>query len=441
MARIRTLADVTAWRMCLGCGACRYACSERKVRLVNDPAEGIRPVVEPDHCGGDCDCMRVCPVVASDFSSPSAGRTKDNLIREWGPVLEVWEGFACDPEIRFRGSSGGVLTAIGAYCLERLGMAGVLHIGQNPDDPVTNSTFLSRTRADLLERTGSRYAPASVCDRLDWVEAAASPCAVIGRPVEIAALRNAQRLRPQLDSRVGLALSFFCAEAPATRGTLALLDKLGVGSTNLAEVRYRGLGWPGYFFAVPRGESSPSRKVPYREAWAFLQAYRPWSVQLWPDSAGELADISCGDPWYEAPDGKNPGFSLVVVRTERGRQVVHGASQSGYLDLKPAEHWKLEKSQGGLLQKKGSVWGRRVALRLMGLPVTRFKGLDLFHCWQRLSVLDKVKSVFGTMRRVVLRRYYRRRVPTPGEAGEYAKSPGESAIRGSSELANQAPRG
>jgi coenzyme F420 hydrogenase subunit beta len=89
----------------------------------------------------------------------------------------------------------------------------------------------------------------------------------------------------------------------------------------------------------------------YRESWGFLQSYRPWSVQMWPDGTGELADISCGDPWYEEPDGRNPGFSLVVARTERGKQMVESAMRDGYLELKPAEPWKLTKSQQGLLDK------------------------------------------------------------------------------------------
>lgn len=430
MFRIRKLTDVAAWRLCLGCGACSYICSDKKVRLVNDFAEGIRPIVEHGHSAAECDCLRVCPVVASDYSPPHRNGATDKFTREWGPVLEIWEGHACDPEIRFRGSSGGVLTAISAYCLERMGMAGVLHIGQNPDDPVSNRTFLSRTRMDLVSRTGSRYSPASVCDHLDWVEDAASPCVVIGRPVEISALRNAQRLRPRLESRVGLALSFFCAEAPATKGTLALLEKFGVCPADLKELRYRGLGWPGDFLAVSRHESSPSPRLPYREAWTFLQAYRPWSAQLWPDSTGELADISCGDPWYQEPDGKNPGVSLVVVRTEKGREVVRGAIQSGYLSLKPAERWKLEKSQGGLLQKKGSVWGRRAAQRLLGVPVTQFKGLDLFHCWWRLTWFEKIKSVFGTLRRILQRRYYRGHViGSHGSTGEPG-APGQSTRNG-----------
>src|ERR1019366_2417540 len=103
---------------------------------------------------------------------------------------------------------------------------------------------------------------------------------------------------------------------------VALLQKLGVDPSTLRDLRYRGQGWPGYFAAVRNGESTPCQKMSYRDSWAFLQAYRSWSVQLWPDGTGELADITCGDPWYEEPDGKNPGFSLVVARTDRGREII-----------------------------------------------------------------------------------------------------------------------
>jgi coenzyme F420 hydrogenase subunit beta len=363
--------------------------------------------VTPDHQDPNNDCLRVCPVVESDFTFSNNPASQNGITREWGPILEIWEGHAADPEIRFQGSSGGALTAISAFCIERMGMGGVLHIGQDDVNPLANRTYLSKSRAELLSRAGSRYAPASVCDRLDWIEQAASPCVVIGRPVEIAALRNAEQMRPALASRLGLALSFFCAESPSTAGTLALTRKLGVVPEEVSELRYRGRGWPGHFSLTRHGEDKACQSLTYRESWGFLQAFRPWSAHMWPDGMGELADISCGDPWYEKPDGTNPGFSLVVVRTERGRKILRAAMDAGYLALKPAEHWKLVKSQSGLLQKKGSVWGRRLALRLMGLPVTRFKGLSLFHCWRRLAFRDKLKSVFGTLRRCIQRRHFR----------------------------------
>ena len=396
MRSIQNVTDVVDWRMCLGCGACAYICPDDRVQLRDFAEEGIRPVVEAGDCAGCSACVEVCPAVQSDFLSE----------QEWGPIVEMWEGHASDAEVRFKGSSGGVLTAIGAYCVEVLGMAGVLHIGQDVEDPIRNRTRLSRNREELLAASGSRYSPASVCNGLGLVEEADAPCAVMGKPSEISAVAKARRLRPRLDERIGVTLSFFCAESPSTGGTAALLEKMGVASSSLSDLRYRGMGWPGHFAPTRRGDDRPCEKMTYQESWAFLQAHRPWSVQFWPDGSGELADISCGDPWYEKPDGRNPGSSLVVARTARGREIVQGAIDAGYLTLTPAERWKLDRSQDGLLRKKGAVWGRLLAMRLLGLPTPTFRGLRLFSLWWKLSPNEKLRSTLGTLRRCITRKLY-----------------------------------
>lgn len=426
-ARLSTLNDVVVWRLCLGCGACAWACPEQKVALFDFEEEGIRPVVEGGPCKSCGECLAVCPAVQSDFrlcSDVSPDSAADKRFKsDWGPITGIWEGHAADSEIRFKGSSGGALTTLAAYCLEELGMHGVLHIAQDPDEPIRNRTRPSRPRSELLAATGSRYSPASVCNGLGLVESAPGLCVIIGKPSEIAAVRNARRLRPELDAKVGVTLSFFCAETPSTRGTIALLQKLGIQPETVAALRYRGLGWPGYFAPTLRNRSSPACKVGYRESWAFLQAHRPWSVQMWPDCTGALADISCGDPWYVEPDGQNPGFSLIVTRTAHGREVVEDAMRSGYLTLRTAEAWKLIRSQKSLLRKKGAIWGRRLVLRLAGLPVTCLSGLDLFRCWLKLPLREKLRSVFGTMRRVLQRKLYRPLYLDPAQ-GHLVATPG-----------------
>ena len=65
---------------------------------------------------------------------------------EVGYALEIWEGYATDPEIRRQGSSGGLLSALALYCLEKEGMAFVLHTGMDETKPWTNKTVQSRNR-------------------------------------------------------------------------------------------------------------------------------------------------------------------------------------------------------------------------------------------------------------------------------------------------------
>lgn len=404
------------WRLCIGCGACASVCPGDKVQLWDFLWEGIRPVVTEPDCGDCRQCLAVCPATETDFSTAGATTAQPGgpdalgdaaFVHDWGRVLEIWEGHATDAEIRFKGSSGGALTALAAYCLEQGGMHGVLHTAQHPQDAVRNQTHLSRTRTELIAATGSRYSPASVCDSLDQVAQSPAPCVVIGKPGEIAALSKARQLRPELDAKVGVTLSFFCAETPSTAGTLALLEKMFVQPESVADLRYRGFGWPGHFAPIRQGESKPAGEMTYQDSWAFLQRFRPWSVHLWPDGSGELADISCGDPWYEQPDGKNPGSSLVVVRTQTGREILHRAMAAGYLQLHPAETWKLARSQTNLANKKGATWGRLLATRLFGLPVPHFPGSHLYRCWLGLTFKEKLKSVVGTARRIFQRKLYR----------------------------------
>lgn len=412
----RTVRSVSDWRLCLGCGACAYVCPEGKIDLVDVLSEGIRPLVADEQCDGCTDCLQVCPAYHNDHRPllVQPGLVP-GVLPAYGPALELWEGYAVDPEIRLMGSSGGVLTALGLYCIELGGMHGVLQIAGDPSDPVRNRTKLSRTRADLLAATGSRYAPASACDGLRLVESAPLSCAFVGQPSEATALRKVMQLRPELAAKVGVILSFFCAGSPSTRGTQELLAATGFAPDDIAEIRYRGRGWPGWFAVRRRDSPEPTPVTTYAESWGFLQRFRPGSVHLTPDGSGEDADISCGDPWYRQVQEGEPGRSMVVVRTQRGRELLRAAREANYVFLEPMSVQAALASQQNLTRKRGAVAGRVFAMRLLGLPAPKLDGFSLLRNWMDLSVGEKVRSTLGTMVRVLQRGLRRPRLLDPGE--------------------------
>ena len=406
--KIERVDDVVKWRLCVGCGACAYLCPQKSITLVNVKNDGIRPLIHEGSCRECGECLKACPgIEASHCSADSIGTALGELREGWGPILEVWEGHASDPELRFDGSSGGAASALALYCLEQEKMQGALHIAADPEEPFANKTVLSRSRREILSRAGSRYAPASPCDGLEMIESASGPCVFIGKPCDVTALRKAQTIRRQLDRNVGIAIGIFCAGTPSTQGTLDLLHTLGVDPDKVEGLRYRGKGWPGKFSLKLKGVEQPREVLTYLDAWSFVQKYRPYRCYLCPDGTSEFADLSCGDPWHRALKEEEQGYSLVLVRTEKGRQVIHDAMKAGYITLRQADPGVVQASQKNLLTKRGAIWGRLRAMKAFGIPTPRLAGFSLFDNWMRSLAEEKIRSILGTARRIIQREYYK----------------------------------
>lgn len=399
--RLKTVRDVAEWRLCAGCGACAYACRDKLVSLKDVFDDGIRPFVAEGDCRDCTDCLQVCPGIGLSRPLPQGGA--NGAFEKWGPILSVWEGYAVDEEVRFRGSSGGAATAIALYCMEELGFGGVLHTGAG-DTALSNKTHYSASREELLARAGSRYSPASPCDSFGLIESAERPSLFIGKPCDAAALRKAAGIRPALKDKAGASVAIFCAGTPSTKGTAELINSLGAEVADAREIRYRGRGWPGVFSARIKGAPL---EVSYREAWSFLQRYRPYRCHLCPDGTGEFADISCGDAWHREDGGA--GRSIVLARTMRGQEIVEGAIRAGYLKLERSNEGAIAAAQPNLLEKKSALWGRLLAFRVFTLPSPAFNGFFLRRLWKPLGTKEKIRAVLGTARRIVRRGYLKRK--------------------------------
>ena len=411
--RITSIRDVAEKHLCTGCGVCAFVQPEA-VRMVDVVDQGRRPLPLVDARGRDLptnEALASCPGARLEHGSPPPESIKE-LQEGWGPILEVWEGYAADPEVRFQASSGGAASALALHGIENLGMHGLLHIAARPDAPYLNQTVLSTTRAQILEATGSRYAPASPCDSLDLIESAPAPCVFIGKPCDVAGAMNAAAIRPSLARNLGLTIGIFCAGTPSTQGTLEMLKVMGIDDPDsLLSVRYRGRGWPGRASARVKTDTGEElRELTYEESWGkILQKHRQWRCYVCADHTGEFADIAVGDPWYrEIPEGE-PGRSLILVRTSRGRQALHTALASGVLVAERVAADRLPASQPNLLRTRGGTWGRIATSRIAGVAAPTYRNLPTFPAWQALPARQRAQSIYGTVKRIVTRRLYRRR--------------------------------
>lgn len=409
MRKIKTILDVVDWGLCVGCGACIAVCEHpAAVELVSIPEVGIRPRFDRNTCSSCKECLQICPGYQIDASiAPSEPQEKivPNLLI--GPTLEVWEGHAADKQLRYNGSSGGILSALAAYCLEKENMAFVLHTGMDPERPWQNRTIISRNRKEILNNAGSRYASSSPCEWLQRIEESDRPCIFIGKPCDAAAVAMARRLRPKLDKKLGAVLSFFCAGTPCSDATRDLVRNMGIDPQSVKKIRYRGEGWPGQF-KVLYGNDLKEKRMTYMKSWGRVAVNRPFRCHLCPDGLGALADVTSGDAWNKYSETEdNPGLSHVLVRTSRGQNLIQKAREAGYLELVPSNPDNVIEAQG-LVQRRREVFGRKLGMWLLGVPSTRFLNFELFKCWLQNSLLNMVRTILGTQKRLLTRGLWHR---------------------------------
>ena len=396
-----SIQEVVDSKLCSGCGACAYM-QPAEIQMVDVRDEGLRPLTRKGSASDTREALKACPGIELKHPNYTGDESMaTDLLGAWGPILQMWEGSAADEQLRFAGSSGGAASAIAVYALEQLGYRLVLHVGSNPDAPYTNRTVVSKTREEVLGRTGSRYAPASPCELLNVIEDADGPCLFIGKPCDVAAAQKARRHRPNLDRNLALTVAFFCAGTPSTNGTLELLKTLGVSDVNeLGEVRYRGNGWPGDFVAKARDDET-SYSCDYNRSWGgVLSKHVQWRCKLCLDHTGEFADIAVGDPWYRSIQEGEMGSSLIVARTRVGQRYLEAAIEGGALTASTVDFDLLPKSQPNLLRTRGEVWGRMLGARMVGARTPTYRGLPRFRFWlSEVSLPRKARSVVGSMRR------------------------------------------
>ena len=367
---------------------------------------GRRPFVREDGAAETGEALKICPGASLEHTFDNGDpQLIAELADAWGPVYGVWEGYASDDAIRYAGSSGGAATALALHCLDSEGMEGVLHTGARPETPYLNQTVYSTTRDSLLANTGSRYAPASPADSLHLIEKANRPSVFIGKPCDAAAVQQARTLRPELDKKIGLVIAFFCAGAPSTKGTLELLQSVGVEDPETVKsLRYRGKGWPGMWTVTwtdRHGEERTEQRT-YAESWDFLQRYRQWRCYICPDHTGEFADIAVGDPWYRPAEPGEPGKSLIVARTKRGQMILEAAAAAGAIILERSDASLLPRSQPNLLKTRGALWPRLLTLRAMGVPTPGYQGFRTYAYWRsQFTLAEKFRSFASTAKRVI----------------------------------------
>jgi coenzyme F420 hydrogenase subunit beta len=381
--------DVLKKNMCSGCGLC----VKNKIDMQISQDGFARPISIVDD-----DISKYCPGIAVINESEEP---YDNL---WGPIVNAYAGYSLNEKIRFQGSSGGVITALATYLLETKKVDGIVQVGVSKDSPIENEVFLVTDSQDLLRNSGSRYAPSSPLSIVRELLKDEKVYGVIGKPCDIAAMRSLVK-GEGYESKFPYLLSFMCAGVPSKKGTLEVLEKLGMTEEEVLSFKYRGDGWPGLTKA--QNASGKVSTMTYNESWGtVLNKHLQARCKVCVDGIGESADVVCGDAWHETENGypsfeESLGRSLTLSRSKVGDKLLQEAVADGVISLREYDVREIDKIQPFQKNRKQTLLMRMLAIKMLGGSTPHYKGYALFKNMMQAGFVANCKALTGTVIRKI----------------------------------------
>jgi coenzyme F420 hydrogenase subunit beta len=325
----------------------------------------------------------------------------------WGKCDEVKEAWSSDASIRQKSSSGGVLTSISVFLLESKQVDAILHVGVSKSSYLYNELKISYTKEQVLENSGSRYAPALMFNSLKKIlDSTIIMFAFVGKPCDIAAIKNFIHCFPQYKNRIKYSMAMFCAGIPSYNATKRLLELSGY-EDDPYYLKYRGEGWPGYFEA--KYKDKPTFRMTYNDSWGkFLGRDLRLRCKICPDGIGLLADLVAADSWniknktpiFEEDDGR----SLVIVRNIHGKEILDQAIKNRYIIQRDFNVDNISIIQPYQYQRRLYAGYRILPIQLFSLRLLHFKGLGIIKLIRRASILEGIKNMLGTIKRCLFKK-------------------------------------
>jgi coenzyme F420 hydrogenase subunit beta len=393
-----TLAEVVRHGLCTGCGLCQSMAGPDRVHLEMTEDGFLRPRIrQPLSADEERRILSVCPG-NRQRAMPEPGARIDPL---WGPIRRLARGQATDEELRFKAASGGVISAICNHLLASGEVDAILHTTADPTQALRSIPQVSRNPQGVMQAAGARYGPAAPLTDIEAMLAAGRRFAVVGKPCDIAALRNLARIDRRVDRLVRYRIAFFCAGISSLGISQAIIGKYGLTEDQVRLMRYRGYGCPG----PTRIEAKDGRvfEQGYDETWGNELAQEiQFRCKICPDATGEQADIACGDAWITADGyahGEYESWNAVIARTAAGEALLARMERDGQLHLLPNTVAELNRMQPHQGERKMAILARLSGLLLAGQPRPRYTGLRIAIAgWAGRRRF--IKNLLGTMRRL-----------------------------------------
>lgn len=366
----------TIQHLCLGCGLCEDICPTSSINIGIEKGE-YRPSINSTTCLGEkCSkCSKICPGLGVDIKELTdnvlcQGSFKEN--KYIGKYSFLYTGHCTDYNIRYHSASGGMVTGLLSYLLEKKIIDGAVVTRFSSKDNITPETFIARTKDELIAARSSKYCPVSMQGIRKQIRESEGKYIIVGLPCHLHGFRKIEQIDKKFKEHVFAYWGLYCSSGRTFNETEYILKTIGIKKKSINYFSYRDEGCLGSLVVKYSPKGNNEEEV-YKERYGSYNNHRsffiPRRCHFCIDHSAELSDISFGDIHIKPYSDDKIGVNSVIVRNPRMNELLLQAQKDGVIELDDLQEEKLVASQKMAQAKKnkyGSLvkWGKKLGFKV-----------------------------------------------------------------------------
>lgn len=354
--KLDSISKVISSGYCLGCGLCHVIDKTVSIKEVAGTLISSYDQKGKGH-------ISVCPAAGYDiFNMGKELHSAHKFAYELGWYNNLSLVQSLDQTLLKKASSGGAMTAIALYMLDKGYADGVIctkysYHNSNSPRPVT---YIARTKEELLLAQGSKYCPTSPLSILNKLNPK-EKYVLIGTPCQIAGWQRYKKVFSPSISIV-LTLANFCGGYRDYR-ELDYFVHYVAGFDSVTYFQHRGDGVPGFMKII--NEKGVEWKYPYPEYAQLSPIIKNKRCVYCVDATGELADISCGDAWIDRIKKSGEPWSTLILRNDNAVRLLSEMVENDYFQVGEISEQEVIQSQKLNITSKKYRQFKRIRIRTL----------------------------------------------------------------------------